>query len=141
MSDPRFTALVLLVLEGLFLARVLGQVLVVTVRPRWLPGLRQWQSGLLPYPVLLLSQVTILAVMSVVALDLWLGGELISPRREGNGGILLALSYIYAAGMVVRYVIRMARRPAQRWCGGTIPIFFHVVLATWLWVLGSYWTA
>jgi hypothetical protein len=32
----------------------------------------------------------------------------------------------------------MARRPDQRWLGGTIPIVFHIVLASWLFVLGSY---
>jgi hypothetical protein len=32
----------------------------------------------------------------------------------------------------------MARRPEQRWFGGTVPIVFHCVLAAFLFVLGSY---
>jgi hypothetical protein len=31
----------------------------------------------------------------------------------------------------------MARRPEQRWLGGTIPIVFHWVLAVFLFVLGA----
>jgi hypothetical protein len=40
--------------------------------------------------------------------------------------------------MVVRYVVRMARRPGQRWFGGAIPIVFHIVLSSWLFVFGSF---
>jgi hypothetical protein len=40
--------------------------------------------------------------------------------------------------MVVRYVARMARRPDQRWFGGTIPIFFHSVIAAFVWTFARY---
>ena len=40
--------------------------------------------------------------------------------------------------MVVRYAVRMARRPDQRWTGGTIPIIFHVVLAAFQWTFAQY---
>jgi hypothetical protein len=40
--------------------------------------------------------------------------------------------------MAVRYVVRMGRQPDQRWFGGTIPIVFHWVLASFLFVLGSF---
>jgi hypothetical protein len=32
----------------------------------------------------------------------------------------------------------MRRRPAARWFGGTIPIVFHLVLATYLYALGGF---
>ncbi len=51
---------------------------------------------------------------------------------------MLGWSYLYAAAMVVRYVIRMARRPDQRWTGGTIPIIFHLVLAAFQWTFAQY---
>ena len=51
---------------------------------------------------------------------------------------MLVWSYLYAAAMVVRYAIRMARRPDQRWTGGTIPIIFHVVLAAFQWTFAQY---
>ena len=54
------------------------------------------------------------------------------------GRVLLVWSSLYAAAMVVRYAIRMARRPDQRWTGGTIPIIFHVVLAAFQWTFAQY---
>jgi hypothetical protein len=40
--------------------------------------------------------------------------------------------------MIVRYVIRMTRRPDQRWLGGTIPIVFHCVVAAFQWTFGTF---
>jgi hypothetical protein len=40
--------------------------------------------------------------------------------------------------MLIRYVWRMSRRPEQRWFGGAIPIFFHWVLAAYLFVFGNF---
>jgi hypothetical protein len=40
--------------------------------------------------------------------------------------------------MVVRYLVRMTRRPDQRWTGGTIPIIFHALVATFQWIFGAY---
>jgi len=51
---------------------------------------------------------------------------------------LIIVGWIDALTMVARYVIRMARHPEARWVGRTIPIVFHIVLAGWLFVLGSY---
>jgi hypothetical protein len=38
----------------------------------------------------------------------------------------------------VRYIVRMWRRPDQRWLGGTIPIVFHSIVAAFLWIVGRY---
>jgi hypothetical protein len=35
----------------------------------------------------------------------------------------------------------MARRPDQRWLGGTIPIIFHAVVAAFQWTFGTYHVA
>jgi hypothetical protein len=40
--------------------------------------------------------------------------------------------------MVIRYVIRMNLYPDERWFGGTIPIIFHCVLATFILLVGHY---
>jgi hypothetical protein len=47
-------------------------------------------------------------------------------------------SYLYFGAMVVRYVVRMTRRPDQRWLGGTIPIIFHSLVAIFQWTFGNY---
>ena len=57
------------------------------------------------------------------------------------GRVVLIWSYLYASAMVLRYVIRMTRRPTERWFGGTIPIVFHTVLAIFQWTFARYHTA
>ena len=61
-----------------------------------------------------------------------------SSRWPRLGRVVLVWSYLYAGSMAVRYVIRMARRPDQRWFGGTIPIIFHAVLAMFQWTFARY---
>jgi hypothetical protein len=43
--------------------------------------------------------------------------------------------------MVLRYVLVMAYYPERRWFTGTIPIFFHWVLAGYCFVLGKYYSS
>lgn len=139
LTDPRWTAVLLSLLGALFLSRVLGQLLVVMRAPAWLPPMTEWYSGLLPYPQLLATQVAILLGMVAIIAGL-LGGAVwaVGPHRQLGSG-LLVVADVYAASMVVRYAVRMIRRPDQRWLGGCIPIVFHVVLAAWLFVLASQW--
>ena len=50
------------------------------------------------------------------------------------------LSYVYALAMAVRYVVTMTLHPELRWFTGTIPIWFHFVLAAFIYTLGRYQT-
>ena len=119
--------------------RVIGQVVVVLRAPRWLPPMEQWQSGLLPYPVLLLGQVIVLTLMTWICVDFARGaGRLVEPRWPNAGAIFLWIGRVYFAGMIVRYVIWMWRRQDQRWFGGTIPIIFHSIVAAFLFAFGLY---
>ena len=44
--------------------------------------------------------------------------------------------FVYWGAMAVRYTLRIATRPDERWLRGTIPIVFHCVLAAFVFVLG-----
>lgn len=123
-------------LTVLFVLRVAGQVVVVVWSPAWLPPMNEW--NLVPYRVLLPAQVVVLAAM--VWIDVSLSADSGPPanRAQALGWALIAFSVVYAGAMVLRYVIRMRRRPAARWFGGTSPIVFHLVLATYLYTLGSF---
>jgi hypothetical protein len=123
-SDPRpYLALFAL----LFALRVAGQLVVLARRPEWLPPFREW--NLVPYRILLPVQFTLISLMAALA-----AGRL-QPGPD-TARWLVAASLAYALAMVVRYVVRMTRRPSQRWFGGAIPIAFHLVLAAALLVLG-----
>jgi len=124
------------VLLGLFVLRVVGQAVVAFFHVEFLPAMQEWHSGLLPYEYLLLSQVVIIAVMVRVCVDFTRGfGFFVSPLRFFAVQWLF-LGYLYLAVMIVRYPIQMYLRPESRWFGGTIPIFFHWVLAVFIILIG-----
>lgn len=133
---PRETGAFLFLFSALFLVRVAGQVLVVLRAPGWLPPMRQWH--LMPYRLLLPTQFIFLAAMAAIVLGLFRGeGPLVDPR-PALGRVLIGFSAVYAGAMVVRYAVRMTRRPGERWFGGAIPIVFHLVLAAFLFTWGWY---
>ena len=79
----------------LLLLRVLGQVLVVLRAPRWLPPMEQWQSGLLPYPVLLLGQVLVLILMFWICADFSRSSGMFVQFYPGRGKYVVWFSDLY----------------------------------------------
>ena len=131
-SGPPTAAKGMVLLSVLFFLRVLGQFLVWR-RPRaWLPPMEQWQSGLLPYPMLLGSQAAIVGLQTALNVQSLRGDAPLGVRRPRFGRVIGALSTVYFGSMVFRYVYSMRRFPERRWFGKTIPIWFHGVLATYL---------
>jgi hypothetical protein len=119
-------------LSGLFFLRVLGQLLVSRKPRRWLPPMEQWQSGLMPYPALLASQAAILTLQTTIELQSVRGEGALVEHRPRAGRALRGLSVVYVGGMIYRYIVSMRRHPERRWFGKTIPIWFHMILATYL---------
>ena len=123
----------------LFVVRVVGQVLVA-IRPRdWLPPMHLW--NLIPYPILLPLQLIIIGIMLWINRDFSANSGIATIHHPGAGTMLIGFSAIYALVMVIRYIVRMSRQPEQRWFGGTIPIVFHFVLASYLLFLGVFYAA
>jgi hypothetical protein len=138
MKDPTVYGVFLWICTLLLIGRVAGQLIVATCAPRWLPPMEQWQSGVVSYPVLVAVQMVVLALMISISADFSRGrGFWIEPHPR-LGVTVLAWSYLYFGAMVVRYIVRMARRPDQRWFGGTIPIILHAVVAAFQWAFGTY---
>ena len=85
---PQRLAPLLWLLTGAFVARVVGQMLVVLGGVTWLPPMSEWMSGLMPYPYLLPSQFVIIAVCVKVCLGFTRGGgwfvESRPPFRAGR---------------------------------------------------------
>ncbi|HEX9903652.1 MAG TPA: hypothetical protein VGA77_01690 [Propylenella sp.] len=134
-GEPRVAARIMWVLLALFVLRVLGQAAVAVFKVPYLPPMEEWYSGILPYPILLPVQFALIAVMAWVAINLeQQRGIFFEPRPISRGAVWFG--YIYAAAMVVRYVVQMALYPDRRWFGGTIPIAFHLVLAAFVIVFG-----
>ena len=132
---------VLAALLALFCLRVFGQLVAALTGAPFLPPMEEWFSGLIPYPRVLTAQVLIIAVYGKVVYDFARGsGFFITPRQELGRG-LLGFGMIYLGVMVIRYVVRMSLYPPEHWTGGSIPTFFHWVLAGFILTLGHYqWT-
>ena len=138
MRDATISGLYLWLFTALLFGRVLGQLVVAKVAPKWLPPFEHWQSGLLPYPVLLVGQAIVLTLMIWISADISRGAGFWFEPRPRLGFAALVWSYLYFGAMIARYVVRMVRRPDQRWLGGTIPIIFHSVVAAFQWTFGTY---
>ena len=125
----RRVAIVLTALTALFFARVAGQALVAFAGVPWLPPMDAWYSGLLPYPLLLPTQVLILGVQLVINRGVWRGAGVLASPHPRLGHALRGFSYVYALAMLVRWIVTHTHG---------IPIVFHWVLAAYLFTLGSF---
>lgn len=117
------------VLLTLFALRVLGQLLVVAGVAPFLPSIDEWQSGLLPYPMLLASQLVIVAVLAAVCVQFTQAKGYFVRPRAWLAMPLWIIGWIYAIGMIVRYAL--LRRDV-------IPVVFHIVLATFLLIVADH---
>lgn len=102
----------------LFILRVVGQALVALGLAPFLPSMQAWQSGLLPYPALLASQIVLIALCVKI---------LTARPNPRLGRVLLNFGFIYLALMVLRAIL----------FGFGIPVFFHWVLALFLILAGA----
>ena len=136
LREPTTAARILWALLALFALRVTGQAAVAAWQVPWLPSMEEWYSGIVPYPILLPIQLALIALLAWVAADVSRQrGFFFEPKRLFRSGVLW-FGYVYAAAMVVRYVVQMMLFPERRWLGGTIPIIFHLVLAAFVIVFG-----
>jgi hypothetical protein len=131
-------AFALWTLLGLFVLRVAAQLLIAIGGGDFLPPWEEWFSGALGYPPLLASQIVIILVFGRIALEVTRGRGVFAVPRRRAAEVLLTIGSVYLAVMVIRYAIRMSLYPPERWSGGSIPIFFHWVLAGFVLVLGFY---
>lgn len=123
-------------LLGLFSLRVVGQVVVGVFAPAWLPPWDQWQSGLLPYPVLLIAQVVLITWMWRLCRDNTGRAGRFTVRSERLRQGLRIFAAIYAASMLLRYVVTQSVTDAA-WWHDTIPVVFHLVLAGYVGLLAA----
>ena len=100
--------------------------------------MQEWFSGLVPYPYLLTSQVLIIALMIKMIRDVRAQKNFWGAPKHWLGEALVSFGIVYLGVMIIRYAIRMTLYPLERWTGGSIPIFFHWVLASFVLILGIF---
>jgi len=119
----------------LFAFRVIAQLSLTQFDIPLLPNYEQWHSGAMPYWLLLLSQVVILAVMLKVTLNF--SRSRISPNRRSGTG-LAAFGIMYLSIMLGRLILGLTVYTDSRWFTNWIPTFFHIVLASFVLVIAAF---
>ena len=125
-------------LVALFVGRVAGQLAVALDAAPFLPPMEEWQSGLLPYPVLLVSQLALIAGLATICRQFGRGSGYFVEPHWWLGPPLWIVGWLYAGAMVVRYGVWMAIKPEARWTGDLIPVVFHIVLASFVIVVADH---
>lgn len=122
-------------LAGLFVLRVLAQLVQALHPLSFLPPFQVWHGAILPYPLLVAFQI---AVMSVLARVLWrVRTDAISPS-PWKYRTCFSLGGIYFAFMGFRLFAGLTFLADHPWFSRSLPAFFHVVLATFILMLGHY---
>lgn len=132
---PRVWSVGLGVLLASFCVRVGAQLLQARFELPGLPGFDAWHAGLLPYPLLVIAQLGIVALLGRVWLDF--AREQVRPSRT-SACIWLGLGIPYLILMLVRLVLGLTVLTAHPWFKQTLPALFHLVLASFMLGIGAF---
>jgi hypothetical protein len=119
---------------SLFFLRVVGQVEVVLSAPSWLPPFRAWESGLIPYGLLLPIQIVLIAWMAIVAADHSRGFGRFWVTQQATRHRLRLFAGTYFAAMLLRLVIMALIAPHSLTERGLIPVIAHWDLAAFIYL-------
>ncbi len=126
---------IIIALTLLFCFRVCAQLIQKFYPLDILPAFDQWQSGVMPYPVLVAFQIAILVFLLIHILKLSQGNIAQNYRR---GRFCLIAGSIYFLLMLFRLVMGLGFAPEHHWFGAIIPTIFHLVLASILLTMWKY---
>lgn len=129
------TAFWLAVLVVLFSFRVFAQLLAYLFPVAYLPAFNDWHSAMLPYPVLLASQIIILYAGVITYRDFSCN----KVRPDYNfGNWIYILGWIYWLVMVLRLLLGLTVMSHSHWFAQYLPALFHLILANILLLIGNY---
>lgn len=125
----------LTLLTVLFVLRVLAQLVQILEEVAFLPALELWQGSSLPYPVLFVSQVFIIGIQIVIISRVRRG--LIRPRAW-KINLCYWFGGIYISIMIVRLLAGLSFLSDNSWFNKSLPAVFHIVLASYILILGHH---
>ena len=131
----RHYATTLWLLLSLFICRVIAQLVVYFFEVPFIPSFNQWHSASMHYGLLVFSQFVIILIFIRIALSFtW--ARVVPRYRVGLG--LLTIGGLYFFLMLSRLIIGIFSLSDILWWNKPIPSFFHLVLATFLIVVGYF---
>ena len=123
----------LTILFLLFAFRVVAQLVQKFYALSFLPPFDKWQSGALPYPVLIAIQIIIILICTKLLVQLARGRTTPKPMVSV---IYMGLGGVYFSVMLFRLLGGLTFGSEHHWWSATIPTAFHLVLASFLLLLG-----
>ena len=120
-------------LTGLFAIRVAAQPAALVFDA--VPSFDSWHGGVLPYPVLLLTQLCLLGWLARTARR-FRTGPVVPRRRLGRAALFFGA--VYFAAMSVRLLLGVTVLANVRWFASPLPAFFHLVLASYVMLFGHF---
>ncbi len=120
---------------GLFVFRVGAQFIQVIHPVLFLPQFDAWQSGALPYHVLLVFQLAIIVFCLRIVRKFRSGT--VQPSKKA-GLVYLILGGVYFVVMFFRLVAGFSFAADHLWLGAHIPTIFHIILALFLLTVGFF---
>ena len=122
-------------LAGLFAMRVAGQLVQAVYELPFLPPFEAWQGLATPYAVLLSVQAVVIVVAAVVLRRV--RADSMAPRRWKYQGCYV-VGGVYLAVMAFRLTAGQTFLAEYDWFAKWLPAFFHLVLASFIMLLGHY---
>ncbi len=120
---------------GLFAFRVVSQLAALLFKPNFLPTFESWHGGVLPYPLLLITQVLIFTWLVWTAWQF--SQSKVYPRRR-LGMVIIILASLYFLVMLLRLLLGLTILSEHRWFASYLPAFFHLVLASYLFLYAHF---
>lgn len=121
--------------SGLFAFRVVAQLAALLFKPNFLPVFESWHGGVLPYSLLLATQVLIFIWLARTARQF--SQNNVHPRRRLGVAIIIFAS-LYFLVMLLRLLLGLTILSEHRWFTSYLPVFFHLVLASYLFLYGHF---
>ncbi len=128
-NSSRFHAGLLGLLAMLFIGRVLAQLIQYFSPVDILPRFEQWQSGALPYGVLVVLQLAIIAGQFRVVAAVSRGQRLLGQQWRRA---VSEFAIVYLAVMIFRLIAGLTFAAGGGWLDARLPTIFHLVLAAFL---------
>jgi hypothetical protein len=119
----------------LFSFRVGAQLLQRFYPASFLPDFDDWQSGALPYWVLVTFQILIIVICFRITYQFITGT--VQPNHK-TGKLCLLFGIIYFSIMLFRLVAGLTFAPDHPWLGARLPTLFHLVLTLFVLVFGHF---
>lgn len=123
------------ILTGLFFFRVFAQLVQLFFNFSWLPPFRTWQSGALPYWLLIILQIGIL-ILCVKIITRFKNNPPVPNRVSGKTFMIVGGVYLFLA--IIRMILGATVARDSFWLNAPLPSAFHIVLASFVIAYGHY---